>query len=325
MPHLRESSRSKLSQTHVLSVLPNLSKIAGTLVAGITLLATACGGGPAKPPAPPPTPGPLASLLVASSDLGVGPQRFTLALFDASQRPITDASVHLRFFKVTSQDQAELRSEADAVFRGQGLEAAGLQDRGVYSARVTFDTPGAWGVEAITQRPGHASESTRVGFAVPAKSQTPGVGDLVPASKNKTIKDVASVEELTSARPPDPDLYRLSIADAIAQGKPLLVVFATPAFCTSKTCGPEVEVVQQLRAKYVSRMNFIHIEIYDNPVALLKGSNDRSLRPAVQEWNLPTDPWTFLVDGRGRMFDKFEGFAPASELEDSILRLLGSN
>ncbi|MBI3953046.1 MAG: hypothetical protein HY330_00875, partial [Chloroflexi bacterium] len=294
-------------------------------------LSVACGGAaPASTPRPlgtvatRPPPGALASLIVASSDLGVGPQRFTFALFDADQRPITDARVQLRFFKVLDQNRAELRAEAEAPFRGQGLEREGLQDRGVYAARVLFDTPGAWGVEAATERPGRPQESVRVGFQVPAKSQTPAIGAPAPASRNKTIKDSGSVEELTTARPPDPDLYRTSIAEAIAQGRPFLVVFATPAFCTSKTCGPEVEAVQGLRAKYGARMDFIHIEVYNDPVGLLKGGSDRSLRPAMLEWNLPTDPWVFLVDSRGRVFDKFEGFTPAQELEEAILRLLAA-
>ncbi|MBI4310377.1 MAG: hypothetical protein HY681_01240, partial [Chloroflexi bacterium] len=139
------------------------------VVGALALIASACGGSPTAPAMPSPgrpldsvatrpPPGALASLLVASADLGVGPQRFAVALFDGDQRPITDASVRLRFFKVLGQDRAELTAEADAPFRGQGLEKEGLQDRGVYAARVTFDSPGTWGVEALAVRPGRPQE-----------------------------------------------------------------------------------------------------------------------------------------------------------------------
>ncbi len=314
------------------SMLPSFSKIAWPGLLAMALLAGACGGSPAGPaPTRPldsvatrPPPGALASLLVASADLGVGPQRFAVALFDDAKRPVTDAQVRLRFFKVLGQDRAELTAEADAPFRGQGLEKEGLQDRGVYAARVTFDSPGTWGVEALAVRPGRPQESVRASFEVLARSRTPAIGDPAPASRNKTIKDVGSVEELTTARPPDPDLYRLAIADAIAQGRPFLVVFAPPAFCTSRTCGPAVEQLQPLKAKYGDRVGFIHVEVYNDPVGLLKGGSDRSLRPAVLEWNLPTEPYTFLVDGRGRVFDKFEGFTPAAELEEALQRLLAA-
>ncbi|MSQ33173.1 MAG: hypothetical protein EXR60_01950 [Dehalococcoidia bacterium] len=316
-------------------LLLGFSAMKAVAVAGaaLALLASACGGSPAALATPSSMrplaatrlpPGALASLLVASVDLGVGPQRFAVAIFDSDQRPITDASVRLRFFKVLGQDQAELRAEAAAPFRGQGLQNEGLQDRGVYAAPVTFDSPGTWGVEALAVRPGHPQESVRASFEVPARSQTPAIGDPAPASRNKTITDVGSVEELTSARPPDPDLYRLAIADAIAQRRPFLVVFATPAFCTSRACGPALEQVHPLKAKYGDRVGFIHVEIYNDPVGLLKGGSDRSVRPAVLEWNLPTEPYAFLVDGRGLVFDKFEGFVPAAELEEAVLRLLAA-
>jgi hypothetical protein len=301
-------------------VLPGLLALAA-LVAG------ACGGAAPSPtrlgtPGALPTPGPLATVIVASSDLGVGSQRFALALLGANQRPITNATVRLRFSKQAGQDKLEPKFEADAVFRGQGLDEQGLEDRGVYATRVTFDSAGIWNVRAVASRSGRGQETASAFFQVAPKSETPAIGDPAPASKNKTVADVKNIDELTSARPPDPALYKVSIADAIASHRPFLVVFATPAFCTSKTCGPQIQVVDGLRAKYGDRMNFIHIEIYNNPVDLMNGGSDRSVRPAVREWNLPTDPWVFLVDAKGRVFDKFEGFAPAAELEESINRML---
>ena len=53
---------------------------------------------------------------------------------------------------------------------------------------------------------------------------------------NKAIHDVESFKELTTADPPDPELYQLTISDALKAGKPLLVAFATPAFCQTSTC-----------------------------------------------------------------------------------------
>ena len=32
-------------------------------------------------------------------------------------------------------------------------------------------------------------------------------------------------------------------------------------------------------------------------------------------WNLPSEPWTFIVDGEGLVYAKFEGFATGDELE----------
>ena len=47
---------------------------------------------------------------------------------------------------------------------------------------------------------------------------------------------------------PDPELHEWSIADAIDQGRPALVLFGTPAYCESQFCGPEVTELQRLAA-----------------------------------------------------------------------------
>jgi hypothetical protein len=38
----------------------------------------------------------------------------------------------------------------------------------------------------------------------------------------------------------------------------------------------------------------------------------------VKEWRLPTEPWTFLVGGDGRIADRFEGAFSADELERAV-------
>ena len=65
-----------------------------------------------------------------------------------------------------------------------------------------------------------------------------------------------------------------------------------------------------------SRIRFIHVEIYkDNNPA--KGENEW-----VRQWNLPSEPWTFLVGRDGRVKAKFEGSLSRAELESSVRKLL---
>jgi hypothetical protein len=42
----------------------------------------------------------------------------------------------------------------------------------------------------------------------------------------------------------------------------------------------------------------------------------------VDEWHLPSDPWTFIVDKTGIVRDRFEGSAPPEELEPSLKSVL---
>jgi hypothetical protein len=70
-------------------------------------------------------------------------------------------------------------------------------------------------------------------------------------------------------------------------------------------------VVLELAQRYAGRAEFVHIEIYKEP-------RDRVLADAVTEWQLFTEPWTFIVDRTGVIRDRFEGIATAEELSSSL-------
>ena len=96
-------------------------------------------------------------------------------------------------------------------------------------------------------------------------TKAPGVGDLVPVTHNRTVSDVESVEQLTTSSTPDPLLYQTSVADALESGRPVVLTFASPAFCTNALCGPQVEVLTALREKHSELAEFVHIDLYENP------------------------------------------------------------
>ena len=75
---------------------------------------------------------------------------------------------------------------------------------------------------------------------------------------------------MTTATPPDRSLLRYSVADSLAAHVPFVLVFATPKFCTSRTCGPVVDVVEAVQKRFAGRgIRFIHVEIYqDNNPAM---------------------------------------------------------
>src|SRR5437763_15387587 len=129
----------------------------------------------------------------------------------------------------------------------------------------------------------------------------PPVGAKAPASPTPTLA-TAPVSALTTATPPDRALLRYSIAGSLAAHKPFVVTFATPKFCTSRTCGPVVDVVDTVRKRFArTDVRFIHVEVYRN--------NDPALgyNRWFKDWGLPTEPWTFLVGSDGRIKAKFEG------------------
>jgi hypothetical protein len=104
-------------------------------------------------------------------------------------------------------------------------------------------------------------------------------------------------------------------ADAIAQGKPQVIVFATPQFCSSRVCGPVVDIVRTLLPAYGERVVFTHQEIWQDVTA-------HEFFPTVAEWGLQTEPWIFVVDGKGIVRAKFEGLTTVREIEAALQQIL---
>lgn len=280
----------------------------------VLLLAQACGAGrPAPAPSAPPSAAipPLQAVLVAS-ELAVGEQRVPIGILDRNT-PVNDATVHLRAYRQTPTDP--LLSETDAPFKGDGLEG-----NGAYVGYLKFSTVGMWQIEVTARQGSRAPTTTRLQANVLARLSVPAVGDGAPRSRNPTIRDVAHVEDIDSGHPPN-DMHELSIADAIAVHRPTLVVFATPAFCTSAMCGPEVHAVQALEPAYRDRLTFIHVEIYQD---YRPDPAKRHFTPTVQEWRLQSEPWVFLIDSSGTIRAAFEGPTATDEIRAAIDRTLGS-
>jgi hypothetical protein len=251
---------------------------------------------------------------VVASQLTVGLDRVPIGVLDHNT-PVTDAVVHVRAFDLRSTS-SQPKAEADAPFRGEGLEGLGL-----YVAWLRLDTAGPWLAAVTVQRPGASPVSVAAPFRVLTAATVPAVGQPAPRSNNPTLKDVPDVSYIDSGNPPD-DMHSMSIADAIAQQRPTLVVFATPAFCESATCGPQVHVVQLLEHDYRDRLTFIHVEIYRD---FKPDPSKRQLTQTVLEWHLETEPWVFLIDARGVIKAAFEASTATDELKQAVDQMLAAH
>jgi hypothetical protein len=140
-------------------------------------------------------------------------------------------------------------------------------------------------------------------------------GEQAPASVTRVSADFPDLGLISTDPHPDPAMYEVSVADALGSGTPTVVVFATPGFCASATCGPLLDQVKALQGDYPG-VEFIHVEIYED----LSVTDPEELTPvaAVAEWGLPSEPWVFVVDGSGMVTASFEGAARDEELSAAI-------
>ncbi|MFQ5946478.1 MAG: TlpA family protein disulfide reductase, partial [Anaerolineae bacterium] len=147
------------------------------------------------------------------------------------------------------------------------------------------------------------------------ESVAPNVGDAAPASQSRTYSEGTELSQITSDPRPDPGLYQITIEEAIASGLPTVISFSTPAFCTSRTCGPALEVLKAASDRFAAGAHFIHVEIYQD-------FSTQTVDPVVLEWRLPSEPWTYVVDAEGLISARFEGLVGLSELEAAIREVL---
>lgn len=257
------------------------------------------------------------TLYFGTPDLGVGRNRIAFALTTQDgfvRLPVVTVDA----FRVTSTPGggAPVQTRTARYFEFP------LGSRGSYVTDFDIDRPGAWAFRVRLPRPDGTVVTIEYATTVPQDSITRAVGVEAPRSQNRTVGN-ATLEELTTGSEPDPSLYTQTIADAVQSGLPTVIVFASPAFCTTPLCGPQVEVVSELRARYQERANFIHVDIFENPHEI-KGDLSRAIRSRVaEEWGIVTDEWTFIVDRQGFIAARFESFASLQELEPALKAALG--
>jgi hypothetical protein len=288
------------------------------ILVAAALGAAACGGSGQKPPAANTLgavldrPGQDVSLVQGTGDYSVGQVRVTFLVVDHQARVISRPRA--RIWVGRSLDSppvltSEARLESIGI-PGQS-EAASGGATSIFVARFRLAQPGRYTL--VAQPVG--AEIQGVGtLDVRKRPQAPAVGDEAIPSRTPTLASAGGdTAALTTARPPDASLLRYSVADSLAAHVPFVLVFATPKYCESRTCGPVVDVAEAVQKRFAARgVRFIHVEIYeDNDPS--KGQNRW-----VREWRLPSEPWVFLVGRDGRIKARFEGSVSVAELEAAV-------
>jgi hypothetical protein len=269
-------------------------------------------------------------VLITTAELVVGQNRFAFGLLKEHQL-LEDARAVVRLYALEGQ-QGQLKTEVPASYarlevveQGNRVhvhpdgtrhvhdEATDL--RGIYVAQIPFEWPGPWGLEVLATQGNGVTEGSRFTVHVLATPYTPALGTPAPRSHNLIASDVSDLRHIDTSDPPDPRLHQVRIADAIAQGKPQVIVFATPKFCTSRVCGPVLDIVRLLLPTYGDRVVFTHQEIWQDFAT-------QRVLPTVEEWHLPSEPWIFVVDEQGIIRAKFEGLTTTREIAVALQQIL---
>lgn len=255
--------------------------------------------------------GEAVALIPGTSDYSPGDVRISFLVVDNRGRVIAPTTARVWIaHSLTSRPFVRATAKLERV--GVPGVSIDTEVKALYVAHARVPTPGTYYVLARPEgrfRIGGIKELT-----VRTHSATPAVGARAYPSRTPTISSTGGdFAQLTTRIPPDRALLQYSIADSLHAQVPFVVTFATPRYCTSRTCGPVVDVVDHVRRRFAARgIRFIHVEIYAD-------NDPRNGRNRwVRQWHLPSEPWTFLVGRDGRIKAKFDGSVSVSELEQAV-------
>jgi len=259
---------------------------------------------------------------IFSSETVVGPDRVLIGLLDASgTTPIgtPDYKVSVGFIDVDKDKTTFVIGPAPASFVW-----AIPNQRAVWYYDATFDAAGNWSAVVTVTPPGQPAESSELDLQVKASGSAIRVGAMAPSTPTPTSATAGGVlASITTDPSPDPRFYQISEDQALAQHKPFVLVFATPAFCTSRVCGPTLDAVKAV-AKGEPAMTFIQVEPYIMHFAngalqpVLGTGNTLQPNAATTAWGIQSEPWVYVVDATGTVTASYEAVIVPAELTAAI-------
>ena len=253
-------------------------------------------------------------LYLVSSDIGVGSNRIPFFILRGDGSPLTGTNQDL-LIKYYKENENLAYKASNTTWRPWP------QKGGLYVTDMQFLSYGLWNVKISFGEPEQTVQSTII---VKANPDAPNVGEQAPAIKTKTVNDTNPINTLTSDPDPDPNLYAVSLDQALRQNIPVVVTLSTPGYCQTAMCGPQTKVLSDLSDSNSENIVFIHVEIFENPLEM-KITGDPSVgveSESIIEWGISTEPWTFLIDQHGIINERYEGFVSKEELQEDIDTLM---
>ncbi len=248
---------------------------------------------------------------IANRELSLGEERVAFRLRDGSGRTLTgsDVTVKAELLAVRADGARSAVAQGPALYFGSEFS-----DGGSWVTYTDFDSSGDWILHVTASRSDGWTAAGEAVVHVAGRTAAPRIGGRPPADGD--ARSPAERAAQSSDPQPDPDLYQLSVSEAIASGRPTLIVLGSPGHCPTAACRETLAEVKAVKAEYQGRVNFVHVETRD-------AADPSRPAPAAAAWQLPSEPWTYLVDGSGRIVNRIEGPVDRRELRALLKRHLG--
>jgi hypothetical protein len=251
----------------------------------------------------------------------VGTNRFPFGVFTAGQEQITDAQVAIyaapgKGVKGPAIGPFPARIEdltTEPAFRAKTTSDDPSAAQVAYVSDIPLERPGPWAFGALIKT-GDSYQYSLLPTPSPVGDYpAPRVGQKAPVVHTPTVGEVSNISEIDTRVPPD-DMHSDDLADVLGR-KPVVLLFATPALCVSRVCGPVTDEAAQVKQEFGDRVAFIHQEVYNN-----NQINDGP-RPQMTAYGLSTEPWLFVIDRTGKVSSVLQGPFGVQELEAAVRKV----
>jgi hypothetical protein len=280
---------------------PDLSRRSFLTVGG-GLAVAGIAGWPAWAGAAQPEASTALSALLVSNDLYVSPQPQRVAfVMYRGPTPATGPAARLAL--------APPGSNHGQVVAARPMSGGLPKGRGVYVVEAVFEQPGTYQGLVLTR-------GARVPIALEVKpaAEEPVVGSMASRAPSPTKQHSLGVDPICTRQPACP-LHTVSLSDVIGTGRPVAVLFATPALCQTRYCGPVLDELLTVRKAFEDRVTFVHVEIY-------RSNRGVDLAPTVTAWNIQYEPWFFTVDGTGAIRGRLDSAFGRDEITPLLQALV---
>lgn len=234
-------------------------------------------------------------------------ERISFALFEGVPASLVkaDTVVQVAFQKPGTK---VLTEPVLAVRKSEGVE-----ERPYYVVNHRFDAAGDWGMRATVEgrKPGDAVITIHDPAAVP----WPTPGSPLPKVATPTAANPLGVDPICTHLPDPCPWHERSLDAVLGNGKPTIVLLATPALCTSAVCGPVLDILLGEKDSIGTRANVVHVEVFSD-------STGKTLSPAFAAFKTESEPVLYLADKTGVLTERFNGPYDRSEAQAALARLL---
>ncbi len=192
--------------------------------------------------------------------------------------------------------------------------------QGLNHLEATFAQPAVWQTLVEVQtKDGRVLGTSAIQVKATGKTDTRVPGERAIGSQTPTVENARGVHPICTRVPPCP-FHKVTLAEALTLGKPTAFIVATPKFCMSRTCGPNLEELILVADQVGDRASFVHAEVYRSDKA--EDIQRQVGSPTFQQWGLQSEPWLLLIDRTGVISKRFEGPVVAPIIQPAMQPLL---